>query len=335
MENSNSREYLEKITAAVIDNLRHTGPAPSVQMQDVPRKPFGGMTDEEEAELDDLDEDENKDVRMSERQWDKHVENGAEFDASDDEDMAAENGKTRSKGNKRTFTDFRTGEPEEKSERPSPVPAAAAAATATATATATAATNGDASEAPAAEDAHDINDDTIEDFAAAGEQDKASADKMDETKEPEKEKEPEAEAAKEDEPEKEQEPEKATVDDDGDVGMADSEPKDEMTIKKEDVEPEPVPEHVPSKSPAVEEKPTEEPEAVAAPAAPAEEEEAASVPEEPKAPEAEQAKSPEAAPSDAKEKEKEAEAAEADVDAMEVDQDKDEAEPKKASTPPA
>ncbi|EGR48353.1 uncharacterized protein TRIREDRAFT_48386, partial [Trichoderma reesei QM6a] len=95
MENSNSREYLEKITAAVIDNLRHTGPAPSVQMQDVPRKPFGGMTDEEEAELDDLDEDENKDVRMSERQWDKHVENGAEFDASDDEDMAAENGKTR------------------------------------------------------------------------------------------------------------------------------------------------------------------------------------------------------------------------------------------------
>ncbi|KAL7807748.1 hypothetical protein V8C44DRAFT_336976 [Trichoderma aethiopicum] len=330
MENSNSREYLEKITAAVIDNLRHTGPAPSVQMQDVPRKPFGGMTDEEEAELDDLDEDENKDVRMSERQWDKHVENGAEFDASDDEDMAAENGKTRGKGNKRTFTDFRTDEPEDKSERPSPVPAAAAAAAA-------AATNGDAPPAPTVEDAHDINDDTIEDFAAAGEQEKASADKMDESKEPEKEKEPEVEASKEDEPEKEKEPEKTTVDDDGDVGMADSEPKDEMTIKKEDVEPEPAPEHVPSKSPAAEEKPTEEPEAVAAPAAPAEEAPAAAaVEEESKAPEAEPAKSksPEA-PSDAKEKEAETAEASADVDAMEVDQEKDEAEPKKASTPPA
>ena len=48
MENSNSREYLEKIKYAVIENLRNTVPAPSVQMQDVPRQPFGGMTDEEE-----------------------------------------------------------------------------------------------------------------------------------------------------------------------------------------------------------------------------------------------------------------------------------------------
>ena len=88
MENSNSREYLEKIKAAVIDNLRQTGPAPSVQMQDVPRKPFGGMTDEEEAELDDMDEDKNKDQRMTEHRWDKHVENPAEFEDSDDDEMA-------------------------------------------------------------------------------------------------------------------------------------------------------------------------------------------------------------------------------------------------------
>ncbi|RDA90288.1 hypothetical protein CP533_1492 [Ophiocordyceps camponoti-saundersi (nom. inval.)] len=105
MENSNSREYLDKITAAVIDNLRQTGPAPSVQMQDVPRKPFGGMTDEEEAELDDLDDDENKDVRMTEHRWDKRVENDAEFEASDDDEPSRANGATRQKSTKRVLND--------------------------------------------------------------------------------------------------------------------------------------------------------------------------------------------------------------------------------------
>ncbi|UKZ49476.1 histone deacetylase [Trichoderma virens] len=311
MENSNSREYLEKITAAVIDNLRQTGPAPSVQMQDVPRK-FGGMTDEEEAELDDLDEDENKDVRMTEHRWDKRVEHENEFEPSDDEDMAAANGVTPRNGNKRSYTDFRKGENEDNSARASPAAATAAAAS----------TNGGAAEATAAEDSHDINDDTIEDFAAAGEQDKASADKKEKSKEPEKEK----EAEKENEEEKEEEKQEDKVDDDGDVGMADSEPKEEMTIKKEDVEPEPAPERVPSKSPVVEEKTREESETPVAPAAPAEE---TAVQEEEKPSEAEpEKKSPEAS-SDAKEKEDET------ADAMEVDQEKDEEEPKKASTPPA
>lgn len=310
MENSNSREYLEKITAAVIDNLRHTGPAPSVQMQDVPRKPFGGMTDEEEAELDDLDEDENKDVRMSERRWEKRVEHEAEFEASDDEDMARTNGATRRNGNKRTFTDFRKSDKEDNSERASPATA----------------TNGGATEAPAAEDPHDINDDTIEDFSAAPEQEKMAVDKKAESAEPEKEK--EAEPEKEVEKESEKEPEK--VDDDGDVGMADSEPKEEMTIKKEDVEPEAAPERVPSKSPVAEEKPAEEAEPVAAaPATPAE---TPAPEEEPKPVEVEPEKAPEEeAPSEAKEKE------DPSADAMEVDQEKEEPEPepKKASTPPA
>ncbi|KAL7945230.1 hypothetical protein V8C42DRAFT_324967 [Trichoderma barbatum] len=316
MENSNSREYLEKITAAVIDNLRQTGPAPSVQMQDVPRK-FGGMTDEEEAELDDLDEDENKDVRMTEHRWDKRVEHENEFEPSDDEDMAAANGVTPRNGNKRSYTDFRKGDNEDNSERASPAAAAA--------------TNGGAAEGSAAEDSHDINDDTIEDFAAPGEQEKVSVDKKEKSKEPEKEK----EAEKESEEEREEDKEEDKVDDDGDVGMADSEPKDEMTIKKEDVEPEPAPERVPSKSPVPEEKTTEEESettaataAPAAPAAPAEEEEAP-VQEEERPSEAEaEKKSPEAS-SDAKEKDEQA------TDAMEVDQEKDEAEPKKASTPPA
>lgn len=198
MENSNSREYLEKITAAVIDNLRQTGPAPSVQMQDVPRKPFGGMTDEEEAELDDLDEDENKDVRMSEHRWDKHVENGREFEPSDDDDHARANGATRINGNKRSFNDFKKTGKEEDTENGTPSKEA----------------NGN--EEPAADDTHDINDDTIEDVTVAEQPDKDVA----------QEKEAGAEATK------------SKVDQDGDVGMADSTPAEETPIKKEDVEPE-------------------------------------------------------------------------------------------------
>lgn len=147
MENSNSREYLEKITAAVIDNLRQTGPAPSVQMQDVPRKPFGGMTDEEEAELDDMDEDENKDVRVSERQFDKHVTNNAEFEPSDDDDLARANGVAGQNGNKREFNDYQDNGAEEATEKRPRT------------------TNG--SEAGGDEAAHDPNDDTIEDVGAA------------------------------------------------------------------------------------------------------------------------------------------------------------------------
>ena len=150
MENSNSREYLEKITSAVIDNLRHTAPVPSVQMQDVPRKPFGGMTDEEEAELDDLDEDENKDVRMTQHRWDKRVEHEAEFEASDDDEMARNNGATRKVSNKRTFTDYKKGAMDVDSGNASPTNGA----------------NGTGAEEPASEETHDINDDTIEDLSA-------------------------------------------------------------------------------------------------------------------------------------------------------------------------
>ncbi|KAG6071874.1 hypothetical protein E4U33_003466 [Claviceps sp. LM78 group G4] len=173
MENSNSRDYLEKITAAVIDNLRQTGPAPSVQMQDVPRRPFGGMTDEEEAELDDLDEDENKDVRMSEHRWDKHIENGAEFEPSDDDEMASANGATRSSSTKRVFTDFKEAEEAEKSSSQSPriepedvdmeQPDAEDL---------DAYDNHVAHDAPDGQDgrdSHDINDDTIEDVNAVQE----------------------------------------------------------------------------------------------------------------------------------------------------------------------
>jgi histone deacetylase 1/2 len=92
MENLNSVDYLEKIKTQVIENLKKTTFAPSVQMQDVPRQPLGGMTDEEEAELDDLDEDENKDVRNTQRRSEQRIHRDDEFEDSDDEEDARMNG---------------------------------------------------------------------------------------------------------------------------------------------------------------------------------------------------------------------------------------------------
>ncbi|KAF5023123.1 hypothetical protein F66182_4818 [Fusarium sp. NRRL 66182] len=285
MDNSNSREYLEKITSAVIDNLRQTGPAPSVQMQDVPRKPFGGMTDEEEAELDDLDEDENPDVRMTEHRWDKHVENDAEFEASDDDEMARAHGATRRNDNKRSFTDYRKGEMDVDDGDAPP----------------TKATNGaradDAVEEPAGEDAHDINDDTIDDISAHDQ--------------PEKDQ-PEKEAEKPDEPAKE--PEVANVDGDGDVGMEDTTNADETTIKKEEVEPEaPAEPSVPAETPAQEEASVQEaPETTA--------KEASSEPK----PVEETAEKTAAEPETAKSEQPD--------DAMDVDTEKDKPEPPREKT---
>jgi histone deacetylase 1/2 len=100
MENANSYEYLEKIKIAVIENLKKTAPVPSVQMQDVPRASMG-VTDEQDDEMDDLDEDENKDVRMTQRQWEKKVSRQDEYEDSDDEDMAEANGVYKTNGRTR------------------------------------------------------------------------------------------------------------------------------------------------------------------------------------------------------------------------------------------
>lgn len=92
MENANSPEYLEKIKIQVIENLKKTAHAPSVQMQDVPRDSLMGDLDEEEAELDDADEDENKDSRNTQRRWDKRVTREDELDESEDEEAKHANG---------------------------------------------------------------------------------------------------------------------------------------------------------------------------------------------------------------------------------------------------
>lgn len=105
MENANSYEYLEKIKIAVIENLKRTAAVPSVQMQDVPRQGLG-MSDEEEAELDDLDADENKDVRMTQRQWEKSTVRPEDaLYESDDEDMAQANGVYKNGKTRRSILD--------------------------------------------------------------------------------------------------------------------------------------------------------------------------------------------------------------------------------------
>ncbi len=101
MENANSNDYLEKIKNQVIENLKRTAHAPSVQMQDVPRQPMVGMTEEEEAELDDLDEDENKDDRHTARRWDKNITRDDELEESDDEEWDQKNGVSKQPGAER------------------------------------------------------------------------------------------------------------------------------------------------------------------------------------------------------------------------------------------
>ncbi|KAI6711374.1 hypothetical protein PZA11_004562 [Diplocarpon coronariae] len=98
MDNANSKDYLEKIKIAVIDNLKKTAHAPSVQMMDVPRAMMNGAVEEDDDILDDADEDENKDTRSSQRRNDKRITRDDEFEESEDEEMNHENGVRRQPG---------------------------------------------------------------------------------------------------------------------------------------------------------------------------------------------------------------------------------------------
>lgn len=91
MDNANSMDYLNKIKNQVIENLSRTKFGPSVQMTDVPRDPEG-LDDEADAALDDEDEDENKDARMTQHRWDKHIEHEGELSESEDEAENERNG---------------------------------------------------------------------------------------------------------------------------------------------------------------------------------------------------------------------------------------------------
>jgi histone deacetylase 1/2 len=86
MDNANSKEYLNKILTSVVENIRKTG-TPSVQLTQTPANPLHpSLMEDYDDELDDLDEDENADKRMTQRQRDKQITNDAEFYDSEDEE---------------------------------------------------------------------------------------------------------------------------------------------------------------------------------------------------------------------------------------------------------
>ena len=76
-------------------------------MTDVPRDPVG-MDDEADAILDDEDEDEHKDERMTKRRWEKYVEKDGELSESEDEDANQRNGVRQqpSKRKRRNIMDY-------------------------------------------------------------------------------------------------------------------------------------------------------------------------------------------------------------------------------------
>lgn len=102
MDNANSPEYLDKIRSQVIENLKRTQHAPSVQMQDVPRSPLApGMDDDAEDAMDDEDADANPDARYTQRQWDKYTSKDGELSESEDEEANERMGIRRQPGQRR------------------------------------------------------------------------------------------------------------------------------------------------------------------------------------------------------------------------------------------
>jgi histone deacetylase 1/2 len=222
MENANSTEYLEKIKNAVIENLKKTG-TPSVQLQDVPRQSLGAMTDDDDAEMADLDADTNKDTRVTQRQWEQKVARDDEFEESDDEEMAEANGVYKTNGKRKGIMDYKNPHaPRDESRQPSPVVTRAA------------------SPVPAAADGTENveGDETMEDVEPAPQAEAPGAEES------------EPAAAKEAEPEPAPPAAGAAivqVDEDGDVDMAETtesaaaaptseavEPTAPPSIKKED-----------------------------------------------------------------------------------------------------
>jgi len=108
MENANSKDYLEKIKIQVIENLKKTAHAPSVQLTEVPRTTLTGGADDDDDELDDLDDDENKDARHTKRRWDQRITRDDELDESEDEEESRANGVRTQNGQpkRRNIMDF-------------------------------------------------------------------------------------------------------------------------------------------------------------------------------------------------------------------------------------
>ncbi|KAE8378964.1 hypothetical protein BDV26DRAFT_260337 [Aspergillus bertholletiae] len=88
MANQNTDAYLTQVCTKVLDNIKKTMTfSPSVQMTDVPRSPLVPALDEEYEDIvNDEDEDDNPDLRVTPRQVDMLIERDGEL--SDDEEMS-------------------------------------------------------------------------------------------------------------------------------------------------------------------------------------------------------------------------------------------------------
>ncbi|KAK3335898.1 hypothetical protein B0T19DRAFT_377882 [Cercophora scortea] len=247
MENANSYEYLEKIKIAVIENLKKTIPVPSVQMQDVPRQGLG-LSDEQEDEINDLDDDENKDVRMTQRQWEANVQRTDEFEESDDEDMARANGVYKPNGPRRSILEFQNPHAVDDDMEIDSGVATPAVKPAEAAAAAAAAADNDDTMIDEADEVDDVEAQldvlVAESKAGASETVAAAVTEAD------------AGAAKTEAAAAVEDSAAPKVDDDGDVAMADTETETEDTtadaaIKTEEVDGAPAPEVERKKSPVV------------------------------------------------------------------------------------
>ena len=85
----------------VIENLKKTAHAPSVQLTDVPRSTLMGDLSDYEDELDDLDEDSHPDERETVRRLDQRITRDDELDESDGEEEALNGGKSHNGAGKR------------------------------------------------------------------------------------------------------------------------------------------------------------------------------------------------------------------------------------------
>ena len=99
MQNQNSIDYLEKIKIKIFENLKETIFVPSIEMQDIPRTSLG-MDDDDDDMLDDADEDDNPDIRMTQRRLDETTEASGELSDSenDDSDFPGPKGKKTTSG---------------------------------------------------------------------------------------------------------------------------------------------------------------------------------------------------------------------------------------------
>ncbi|KAK6340024.1 histone deacetylase [Orbilia blumenaviensis] len=84
MENLNSKEYLDKILASVIQNLERTKAVPSVPLTNVPMD-HERYREEQEAAMDDHEEDTHADTRHLPRQADKRIAHPMEDSDSEGE----------------------------------------------------------------------------------------------------------------------------------------------------------------------------------------------------------------------------------------------------------